>query len=852
MASRKPRARAAALRRAPGLLTTYNRKRDFGLTSEPRGERPPKRQGNSYVIQQHDATRMHFDFRLELDGVLKSWAVPKGPSLSTADKRLAVMTEDHPVSYRDYEGVIPEGQYGGGPVIVWDRGTWEPERDPQAGLEKGSLSFILHGEKLQGRYSLVRLKGLPTGPKSNWLLLKRTDEHVRTGAEAEVTARLTRSVISGRTVQEIGAGAPARKTARAKAKPDRKPAAVRPAKAPRSAGKRPPALSGIEPQLATLVDRPPADGQFVYEMKFDGYRMLAHVDGQDVRIRSRNDLDWTALLPGPVQALRKLGLDGAVLDGELCYVMPDGKTDFQRLQGALRADARGAEQKRLTLFLFDLLFAQGEDLRAQPLAQRKEQLRKLLPKSKNGVLRYSEHLAGDAQAMLTQACTLGLEGLIGKRIDAPYRGGRGKDWIKLKCNQRQEFVIVGMTAPEGSRSGFGALLLAQWDKGALHYRGKVGTGFSERTLADLTRRLAKLQTATPPVKDAPRIRGARWVRPELVGEVSFTEVTRDGSLRHPSFQGLREDKPAGEVRPERAVKSAAAGKHDAGRDKPAVGGVRISNPDRVMDQASGLTKLELVRYHDSVSERFLRFARNRPLALVRCPQGDAQKCFFQKHVMPGIGDAVLPIDLGDQQTLMVESATGVLQLVQFNAVEFHGWGSLYPKYEKPDWIIFDLDPDTSLGFDKVVDAALEIREALAAMRLKSFVKTTGGKGLHVVVPLQPVAGWDEVRGFCQQVAVTIAAHAPERYVANMSKDKRKGKIFVDYLRNGRGATAVLPYSPRARPGATVAVPVAWTELRTLDPREFTVRNAAKWLSRRRDPWAALEQSRQRLPRLEKT
>lgn len=873
-------------------LQRYNEMRRFDRTAEPRGSASRRKPGNAYVVQQHDATRMHFDFRLELDGVLLSWAVPKGPSLSTHDKRLAVQTEDHPIDYRTFEGNIPSGEYGGGAVIVWDHGSWTPEGDPQAMMAKGHLEFTLHGEKLQGRYQLVRLKDHEPGPKSNWLLMKRSDEYAREGEEAEVTARLTRSVLTGRTVAEVGAEAgstskaipPASSATAAARTPARRAAnkGAAPAPSARGGGRAPraapmPRLEELEPQLATLADRAPRDERFVYEIKFDGYRALGRIDGDEVALRSRNNVDWSRSFATVTEALRQLPAMQAIVDGELCYVGADGRTDFQKLQNTIgMGDGDRVDPRRLVLYLFDLLYLDGEDLRSLPLLERKERLRQLvaaLPESAAAQLRYSEHFAEDPTVVFSQACHLGLEGIIGKRIDAPYRPGRGRDWIKLKCTRRQEFVIAGMTRDD-SGSGFRSLILAVNDDGQLRYCGKVGTGFSSRSRAEIAKQLAPLVVDKPMIAKAPRMRDAVWLRPERVCEVSYAEMTRDGSLRHASFEGLRSDKPpsaivveqplpAAEVegtatrakataargkRPPKAAKAAARSKAQAAQAGDfEVCGVRISHPERVIDEQSGVSKLQLAHYHARVADAFLAFAADRPLSLVRCPQGSAHECFFQKHMMPGLGQHARAVKPGGKDAIVVDDAAGVIELVQFNVIELHGWGCLMAAPDKPDWIIFDLDPDVELSFADVIEAAFELREALTALELVPFVKTTGGKGLHVVVPLVPRAGWSEVKGFTKHVAETLERLAPERYVANMSKAKRRGRIFVDYLRNGEGATAVLPYSPRARPGAPVAMPIDWKDLPSVDPMAFTVATVDKWISRRRDPWARMRESARPLP-----
>jgi bifunctional non-homologous end joining protein LigD len=851
-------------------LETYNAKRRFDRTREPRG-RVAKATGHRFVVQQHDATRMHYDFRLELDGVLLSWAVPKGPSLSPAVKRLAVQTENHPVSYRDFEGEIPAGEYGGGTVIVWDRGRWEPEGDPREGLDQGQLSFRLDGEKLQGRFSLVRTGGKARhGPKSSWLLFKRSDEHARSGAAAEITVQQPASVITGEPIR------PRRRASKTIAAPRQADGPVRKSSAKTASARKPrqefPAFQELQPQLATLVDRAPAGADWVYEMKLDGYRMLAHLDAGQVRLRSRNNRDWSRTFPRISTALQRLKAKSAVLDGEVCFVDDQGRTHFQSLQNSLpRGDGvpDPKAQKQIVFYVFDLLFENGEDLRGLPLLDRKQRLRKLLGRGSRGPVVYIDHVHTDGAPALSQACAAGFEGLIAKRADAAYRDGRGPEWLKLKCHRRQEFVIVGMTPPQGARSGFGALLLALRKGDALSYAGKVGTGFSERSLCDLQARLQKLATARPAMPNPPRLRGVTWVRPELVCEIEFSEMTRDGSIRHPSFQGLREDKPAQEVVAEKATplrklsREAAQAKSDDlspsahtrararhPQESVEVEGVAISHPQRVIDSASGLSKGELARYHAEVSEWFLPYASNRPLAIVRCPDGNAQECFFQKRRTPGLGTAVKRKRIAGNEVIYTGELRGILELVQFNAIEFHGWGAPAAQPERPDWLVFDLDPDTSLEFAAVIEAAQEVREALQRIDLRSFVRTTGGKGLHVVAPLEPQADWDTAKGFAQALADTLAAVRPDRYVAQMSKARRKGRIFIDYLRNGRGSTAVLPYSPRARAGTTVAMPVDWRDLAKIDPQDFTVRTVPALLKRRRrDPWTDFLLLRQRLPAL---
>jgi bifunctional non-homologous end joining protein LigD len=667
-------------------------------------------------------------------------------------------------------------------------------------------------------------------------------------ARAEPVAEA--EAMSGRTVEEVAPEvAPRQRT-----KP---PAMARPAARPKrrttqKAG-RIPSLDRLHPQLATLSASPPTGAGYVYEMKYDGYRALARIVDGRAELRSRNGLDWTRAFPRITAALEALPVDDAVIDGEICAVDAGGRTSFQALQNVMGTRGHrkvAADDAALVYFVFDLLFLDGTDFRGRGLLERKENLKGRFQKTGKGPLLYSDHLSGDGRVILAQACQLGLEGVVAKQIDAPYESTRTRNWLKLKCNRRQEFVIVGYVKAEGARQGFRSLLLALREKDGLRYAGKVGTGFSDASLRDIAAEMKRHVRATSPLEHPPREPNVVWLEPTLVCEVEYTEMTRDGSLRHPSFQGLRRDKPAREVRREKAVPPPASRPRRGAKAKAPSVEVSISHPERVMDQRSGITKGDLAQYYARVADRFLPFAVDRPIALVRCPQGDSHQCFFQKHAMAGLPADVKRGRAAGQEMLYVQDARGLLQLVQFNVIEFHGWGARMPAMAKPDWIVFDLDPDESLKFDAVVEAAYEVRDALARIDLESFVKTTGGKGLHVVVPIRPKAGWDEVKEFSRTIAQALADQCPERYVATMSKAKRRGRIFVDYLRNGEGATAILPYSVRARPGATVAVPVAWKDLGRVDPREFRVENAAQWLGRRRkDPWTDLLSLQQELPHL---
>ena len=824
-------------------LARYNEMRDFELTDEPSGAVQRSESGRSFVIQKHDATRLHYDFRLEHEGVLWSWAVPKGPSLSPKQKRLAVQTEDHPVDYRDFEGTIPDGEYGGGPVIVWDRGTWEPIGEPDAMMKKGRIDFVVHGEKLHGRFVLVRLNEEDKqGRKKTWLLIKRDDEHVKEGKAAEIVERMPKSVLTGKTIDDIVKGVT----------------------------KKPPAFGSIAPQLATLVDDVPgtqgkSKGEWVYEIKYDGYRSIATLDHGKVQMASRNGKDWTKPFERIANALAHVRAQTAVFDGEVAYVKEDGRTDFQMLQNALHG-GQGASQ--LVYFVFDLLHLDGEDLRDLPLLERKDKLRTILAGEKPPLM-MGDHTSENGAAFFEQACKIGLEGIIAKKADGPYHSGRGKDWVKVKCQNRQELVIVGFTKPKGSRSGIGALLLGVQDektkKKQLRFAGKVGTGFSQKSLDELSERLGAMIVDEPMVEGAPRMKDATWVRPELVCQVRFTEWTRDGALRHPAFEGLRDDKPASKVTRDHAeqVPKAPAPSKTKSRSRSkgealVIGGVKISNADRVMDPKSGVTKGDLVRWAEIAGPLLLPYAKNRPLMLVRATGAFGEwsqsnkgpkSMFVQKHGGRGLLESIARDQVEGEEVLLMKRPEDMIVLAQNTAVEIHGWGSRMPKYENPDWIVFDLDPDQGLAFSKVVDAAILLRDELAKLGLVSFVKTTGGKGLHVVVPLTPKEDWEVVKGFAGAVATAMAKSAPRSFVATMSKAARTGKIFVDWFRNGQGATAVLPYSARAREGAPVAMPVAWKDLPKIDPLDFTVQTAPAILhKRKRDPWEGLLTTKQTLPR----
>ncbi len=801
-------------------LEKYNAKRDFAKTAEPAGK-VAKGKGHRFIVQKHDATRLHWDFRLEMDGVLKSWAVTRGPSLDPDEKRLAVRTEDHPLSYADFEGVIPKGEYGGGTVMLWDEGTWAPIKGKsEKDLDKGHLHFTLEGERMRGEWLLIRLKPRGRETRENWLLRKIDDPYAG-ATDALVETALT-SVKTGRTMQEIAEGA--KPSSRRTPVSQAVGASARDPGVRRGDGKgKNPAFRN--PQLATLVDTVPAGNQWLHEVKYDGYRALLSVGADGPKIYTRTGLDWTDRFPGIAEAAATLP-GPALIDGEI-VALKDGKPDFSTLQEALSNGGEG-----LVMFAFDLLEDGGEDLTKLPQLARKERLRVLLEgadvKELDGRIHFSEHVLGSGEKLFETMCREGYEGVVSKRADAPYRGSRTRAWLKTKCIRRQEFVILGWLPSSAKGRGFRSLLLGVNGPDGLVYAGKVGTGFSTDTLHDLRERLdaiaADKPAATVPKAEA---RGAHWVRPRLVAEIAFAEFTAENVVRHASFIGLREDKK---------VKDVVAEKPSKLPDAPA-SAVKISSRDRVIFPGDDLTKGDLADYYLATAPILLPWLANRPISLVRCPQGRARACFFQKHDAGSFGDHVHHVDIREKDGsvepyLYLDDADGLMACVQMGTIEFHGWGSLVADVEKPDRLVFDLDPDEGLGFDDVKKAAADIKEHLAELGLTSWPMLSGGKGVHVVVPLTPKAEWPEAKSFCERFSRALAEAEPERFTANLKKASRKGRIFIDYLRNQRGSTAVLPYVARAREGAPVAAPVTWSELRDIDsPRHFSIRDTAVLIER---------------------
>jgi bifunctional non-homologous end joining protein LigD len=857
-------------------LEKYYRKRDFGITPEPRGKMVETGQRLVYFIQRHDARKLHYDFRLELEGTLKSWAIPKGPSLDPSDKRLAVHVEDHPVAYGAFEGEIPAHQYGAGSVLLWDKGWWIPDGDPADGYRKGRLKFRLEGEKLSGGWTLVRM-GTSGGKKENWLLIKEHDGASKTGGAANIT-ELQPDSVKARSSKKSGAV----KSSVVAAQPKRRSVPAR--KESAATGNIEGAVEAdmpemITPQLATLTDQAPAGDGWLSEMKFDGYRALCRIENGAATLFSRTGNDWSAKWKPVAAAAAQLPVTRAWLDGEVVAIAADGSISFQALQNIARNQASG----RLVYYVFDLVYLNGHDLHDVPLLQRKQLLAALLAEvDANGPILLSEHLAGDAQQVFSHACMHGMEGIIAKRADARYESSRSRNWLKIKCLQQQEFVIGGYTDPAGQRESFGALLVGVYDdEGRFRYAGKVGTGFDANMLKMLLKDFSKLETETPPFSNPPTgkaVASVHWLKPKMVAEIQFAQWTQSGLIRHASFIALRSDKPALEIRreiplpiteivaPQKKPKQAKAGTgasaHGAESKLEAdpaaslksaiIAGIQLSHPSRILFPETGLTKFKLAQYYEEIADWILPHLSQRPLTLVRCPHGGGQQCFFQKHANATTAKDIERIEVpsgGATATyMMANSVPGLISLVQMGVLELHTWGAGHGHLDKPDRIIFDLDPGPDLAWMQVIEAAQLIKGLLEQIGLTSFVKTTGGKGLHVVTPIQPEKSWDDIKAFSRAIAEHLESTLPGRFTSKMSKTRRTGKIFIDYLRNASEATAVAAYSTRARPGGPVSTPIAWDEL-TEDLRSdsFTVLNVRTRLQHvTQDPWAQYFQLKQRV------
>ena len=852
---------------AHDLLKTYREKRDFSKTLEPEKDSESLGQSRStsqsrtalsFVIQRHAARNLHYDFRLELGGTLKSWAVPKGPSLDPSVKRMGVHVEDHPLSYASFEGLIPERQYGAGHVIVWDRGVWMPVGDPAAGLRAGKLKFELFGEKLHGGWTLVRMQGRKRDDaprasgdaKEAWLLIKERDQHARKSDEFDILLEAPDSVLSGRPL-------PDKKNLQAKVK-GKSQTLVAPEHAseyvPKDACKTALPIS-LAPQLATLLSSPPPDPQgWIYEIKFDGYRLMTRIEGDTIKCFTRNGHDWTSKLPALVEAISQTGISSAWLDGEIVVLNDRGIPDFGALQNAFDS----ASTRDIIYFVFDLPWLDGLDLRRVKLAERREILRTALTRNQQGSIRFSEAFEHSPQDLLASAAQLGLEGVIGKRADSPYISRRSRSWIKLKTQQRQEFVIGGYTEPKGARAGLGALMLGVHDtSGELCYAGNVGTGFDVKTLIMLKSRLQKIHSTHNPFAGAPADAKGQWVKPQLVAEVVFAEWTSAGRIRHAVFKGLRADKPVKGVLREMpavtatetsTVTTAATTSTGAAH---VTGKLRITHPDRVIDPSSGFTKKDLIAHYAEVASLMLPHLKSRPTSLVRAPSGITGELFFQKHAearsIPGIKLLDPALDPGHAPLLAIPTAAALLEAAQMNVMEFHTWNATTRAIRQPDRMTFDLDPGEGVGWPAVQEAAQLVRTMLDELGLASFLKTSGGKGLHVVVPLKPSFDFDTVKDFSHAIVTHLARVVPQRLVAKSGPKNRVGKIFVDYLRNGFGATTVAAWSVRARPGLGVSVPVSWDELALLTGgAHWCAGQMAARLAVGNAPWAGYEKSRHAL------
>ncbi len=780
-------------------LDEYRRKRDFGRTREPRGIRARSAEGSaSFVVQKHAARRLHFDLRLEWRGVLLSWAVTKGPSLDPSVKRLAVRTEDHPLEYANFEGTIPDGEYGAGTVMVWDTGTWQPQESVDEGLKAGKLKFVLNGSRMKGRWTLVRMRSGEREKRENWLLIKERDDEAN-NRRTDLAKERDKSILTGRSMKQIASGVEASPRTSGKARKTSKPAANRNFSLPTP--------NFVKLELARLEEEPREGEYWLHEYKFDGYRCLAGIGKQGVRLYTRSGLDWTERYRGVPEALQLLNCKNALIDGEIVTARDaNAGSHFS----ALRQDLKRGNP--VLFYAFDLLTVDGEDLRQRPLLERKAELVHLLGGMPQGsAVRLSEHFVGDGLRVLQAVAETGGEGIVSKRMDSTYKGTRSGAWLKVKTGKRQEFVIGGFVRSSSRGRPFASLIMGTMESGRLVYRGRVGTGFDNQAMDDLAKRFKTLVRKTPPFENVPSgvSRDVVWLRPELVAEVEYAELTDDGNLRHAVFQGLRDDKEADMARLEVPAREAAGSK--------VVAGVTISNPQRQIFPKMELTKLALAEYYSALGDRFISHAGQRPLSLLRCTSGVKGGCFFQKHAGKGFPEQIGTVEIEESSGTMAEymslgSTAAAVAAVQMGTIEFHIWGARNDDLEKPDRLVFDLDPDENLPFATVIDAANEIAELLSDLGFETVPMLTGGKGIHVICPLRRSAGWETVKLFANGLAEHLARTRPDFYVATMSKAKRKGKIFIDWLRNERGSTAITPYSVRAREGAPVAVPVRWDEL----------------------------------------
>ncbi|WMJ85146.1 DNA ligase D [Oscillospiraceae bacterium LTW-04] len=808
-------------------LNAYNQKRDFEKTLEPEGAMENTAEGLRFVVQHHMARRDHYDLRLEWGGVLLSWAVPKGPSYNTRDKRLAVQVEDHPLEYRNFEGTIPKGEYGGGVVMIWDEGSWQPQANVDEGLRQGSLKFSLKGRRLKGKWALVRMKAKEGETKDNWLLLKEKDEYANTD---DRVCEFATSIRSGRTMVEIENNE--------NEKLMRNP------------------FNNADVQLAKLASEVPAGEDWLYELKYDGYRIMAFVEGNGARLQTRGGHDYTNRFENVAVSL----IDWAagrpmVLDGEMVVTDASGKTDFQALQNYLRSP----KDKMPTYIVFDLLALDGVDLRGQRLIQRKETLKTIMKDAPKN-LYYSRHLQGNGKESFTSACEMGMEGIIGKKADSVYSGTRNGDWIKLKCDKRQELVIGGYTLSQKKTRGISSLLLGVYEGEDFIYVGRAGTGLSKANVEELETKFKDLKRSEPPFKLAPKPRANEtiaWLKPRLVAEIKFAEWTQDDLLRQASYKGLRTDKAPQDIKREKAVDEEEPDLSAKELEKPMesnskniiIEGIKITSPDKVIFDNPVITKEDVIRYYAQVAECMLPYVRHRILSIVRCPKGVSHSCFYKKHPSPGSQEIVtVPITNSNGETedyFYIENAAGLITEAQMGTLEFHTWGSRISTLEKPDMMVFDLDPDEGMDLETVRRGVQDMKSILVELSLNSYLKTSGGKGYHVVVPLMPSVSWEAFHDFARRVAEVMEQKWPDRYTSNVRKVKRTNKIFIDWIRNGRGATSIAPYSIRARKGARVSMPITWDELDTVAPDGVNMVEALKRINGT-DPWKDFYQTHQLL------
>ncbi|MEP6485445.1 MAG: DNA ligase D [Rudaea sp.] len=820
-------------------LREYRRKRNFGNTPEPSGNSDGDESTKRiFVVQLHHASHRHYDFRLEWNGVLKSWAVPKGPSFDPSVKRLAMEVEDHPISYATFEGDIPKGNYGAGHVDVFDHGTWQPEGNARDGLARGDLKFTLHGDILRGSWVLVRTR--KQGTKNQWLLIKHADGYSGPRDANDFLDAEKDRPLSAKDRKKVW---PSEKT-------------VAKTSTAAKASKEPLASKGVResitgeafaPELCRTLTTPPLGDDWLHEIKWDGYRMLATVAEGKVRLWSRNAIEWTHKLPDLVKAIASLKLKSAQLDGEM-IVLRDGRDDFNALQGRLSAE----NHDPALLVLFDMPHLNGYSLRDLPLIERKAKLEELLSRHEHPLLRFSAHEVGNGESVFKQSADARREGIVSKRVDSAYAGTRNGDWVKVKARPSDEFVVIGFTEPKGSRSGLGALLLARPVKGQLVYAGRVGTGFSDEHLRELRKQLSRTtikQTATDvsvlPAKD---LREAHWVKPKMIIEVFHQGIGGQGLLRQPAFKAIRVDKSIDDIGDSARAKRTSKSKST--KSAP----LKLTHSERNVFGATGITKGDVADYYSKIADRILPEVADRPLSILRCPNGVGAPCFFQKHIKQGMGDHIVPVRIREgnatREYLSVHDTEGLLDLVQMNVLEFHPWGAKADDVEHCDRMVFDLDPHPTVEWKRVVAAARDMKTQLESIGLQSFLRTSGGKGLHVVVPLRPASPWDVAKEFCKSVAQAMTALRPKEYVAIAGEKNRTGRIFIDWLRNGRGATSIASYSVRARESAGVAMPLAWNQIgRIKRGDQFTIENAVAWTRNHPDPWKNIDRIEQTLPDL---